>query len=1003
MSEKLYIALFSIHGLIRGKNLELGSDADTGGQVLYVLELANALARRDDVERVELFTRLIYDDNVDQDYRHPIEPISEKLRIVRIAAGPDEYISKEQLWDHLDVFIDNTAEYFHAQQRMPDVIHSHYADAGYVGSRLANQLGVPLIHTGHSLGRVKRHRLLASGLTADEIEQRYNMLYRIEAEETTLSIAERVITSTHQEIEEQYELYDHYLPEQMHVIPPGTNLEQFIPATGDELNDSFFKEMTGSLIEPTKPIILALSRPDKRKNIAALIDVYGASPELQDIANLVIIAGNRDDIEELDEGAQEVFRELLLLIDRYDLYGKVSMPKHHTRDQVSLIYRIAAATHGVFINPALTEPFGLTLIESAASGLPIVATEDGGPRDIIANCQNGYLIDPLSCLSMIDALKKLLTDSEDWQNCAQRGLTGVKQHYSWDAHAEGYVQMLQPILEKSEVLDRTAITRRKGVYRERAVVSDLDLNLIGDEHSLKELIAVLKQHRKTTKFIIATGRRFDSALRLMKRYKIPEPDMLITSSGSEIYYAPKFVADMAWHNHIDYHWSASKVKKILQDIDGLTLQPRTEQSRFKISYYYDASLAPDVETLNSLLHQHELSVHLQMAFGQYLDVLPQRVSKGMALRYLADRWQIPLERILVAGGSGSDEDMMRGNTHAAVVANRHNEELSQLTELDNVYFANKPYAAGILEAMEHYHFFDKQEDDAREAKRRLLLCTDMDRTIIPNGEQQEHELARKRFASFCSLPEVALIYVTGRHRELALEAIKTYHLPEPDFLITDVGTVIYKHHDDRWEPMNAWASLISENWHSDTPATIAELLADFVDLRLQEPEKQNIHKLSYYTPADSADGDLLEKVKACLDENGFQVNLVWSVDEKSSTGLLDILPQQADKLEAIKFLARQLGYEQKEVLFAGDSGNDISVLCSLLPAVLVANATESVKDRAIHISETEQSRDTLYVASGKNSDMNGNYTAGVLEGVAYFRPEFSDTLRNLGINTHQSM
>jgi len=84
-----------------------------------------------------------------------------------------------------------------------------------------------------------------------------------------------------------------------------------------------------------------------------------------------------------------------------------------------------------------------------------------------------------------------------------------------------------------------------------------------------------------------------------------------------------------------------------------------------------------------------------------------RASKGLALRYFAQQWNIPLERILVAGGSGADEDMMQGNTLAVVVANRHREELSQLYEPERIYFAEKPHALGIIEAIEHYDFFNK--------------------------------------------------------------------------------------------------------------------------------------------------------------------------------------------------------------------------------------------------------------------------------------------------------
>lgn len=709
-ADPLNIAIISIHGLIRGSHLELGRDADTGGQTLYVLELTQALARHPKVAHVDLITRRVVDADVADDYSEPVEVLSDKSRIIRVDAGPDGYIAKEQLWDHLDGFADNIIKFFHENGAIPSILHSHYADAGYVGASLSHQLGVPLIHTGHSLGRVKRRRLLASGLTTQEVEERYNMTRRIEAEETTLATAERVITSTFQEIEEQYELYDHYQPEQMRVLPPGTDLVKFTPPVGGELQSTLFNELTQHLKAPEKPIILALSRPDKRKNIVALIDAYGQSPELQTLANLVIIAGNRDDINDLEEGAQEVFHELLLAIDHYDIYSKVSMPKHHRREQVSLIYRIAAASGGLFVNPALTEPFGLTLIEAAASGLPIVATEDGGPQDIISNCQNGILIDPLQTSTISAALLKLLQDKHLWQQYVEHGLTGVRNHYSWDAHADSYITLAQPIIERSEILERQPIQRRKELYRDRAIISDLDQNLIGSEKSLQQLIEVLRQHRKSSKFAIATGRRFDSALRVMKKHNIPEPDILITSCGTEIYYAPKYSADIAWSKHIDHDWSPHKVRPLLAELPGLKLQPRTEQSRFKISYYIDPDIAPGIEEISSLLHQHEQSLHLNFAFGQYLDVMPQRASKGLALRYIADRWQIPLERIFVAGGSGADEDMMRGNTLAAVVANRHNEELSQLVDVERIFFASQPFAEGILEALAYYDFFNTCKD-----------------------------------------------------------------------------------------------------------------------------------------------------------------------------------------------------------------------------------------------------------------------------------------------------
>ena len=207
-------------------------------------------------------------------------------------------------------------------------------------------------------------------------------------------------------------------------------------------------------------------------------------------------------------------------------------------------------------------------------------------------------------------------------------------------------------------------------------------------------------------FGIATGRRMDSALKIMKQYNIPEPDVLITSTGTAIHYAPKLTEDTLWPRHIDRHWTPRQVHQILDGLPGLKLQPRIEQSKFKISYYIDTTLAPGLDEINKLLYQEEQTVNVILSFGQFLDILPIRASKGFALRYFADRWDIPLNRIVVAGGSGADEDMMRGNTLGVIVANRHEEELSQLDKIEQIYFAQKPYAGGILEALDYYDFFN---------------------------------------------------------------------------------------------------------------------------------------------------------------------------------------------------------------------------------------------------------------------------------------------------------
>ncbi|MGD2168102.1 MAG: HAD-IIB family hydrolase, partial [Gammaproteobacteria bacterium] len=654
-----YYLLISVHGLIRGHDLELGRDADTGGQTKYVVEFGRSLAAVARDAHVELVTRRIVDPAVSDDYAVRRESVSPNFDIVRIDCGPEEYIPKEKLWDYLDEFTDNLYTYLQEHERTPQIVHGHYADAGYVGVRLSNWLGVPLVHTGHSLGRDKRKRLIARGMSVQEIEQTYNIARRIDAEEFVLANADLVITSTQNEIREQYELYDYYDPSRMTVIPPGTDLTRFRPPAPEEAFP-FAASIDRFFAEPDKPLILALSRPDERKNILTLIESFGQSTELQEKANLLIVAGTREDIRDLDTGARSVLTNILLLIDSFDLYGKTAVPKHHSADDIPQIYRIAAKRHGVFVNPALTEPFGLTILEAAASGLPVVATENGGPVDIIGNCENGELVDPLDRTAIAAAILGLLNDGKRWREASASGIAGVARHYTWEAHAERYIEHTAKLREKYRPVLEIAKPVEVGRYRDRALFSDLDHSLVGDDTALRDFAKVIANNRRRLTFGIATGRRLDSALSFIRTHGIPVPDVLLTSLGTRIHYGPRLSEDSYWADHIDVDWSSDRVHRALADIEGLELQSKIDQSRFKVSFYYDAQTAPPVEDIVNHLRQLEITANVVLSFGQFIDVIPSRASKGQALRYVAHRLEIPLERILVAGGSGADEDMMRG-------------------------------------------------------------------------------------------------------------------------------------------------------------------------------------------------------------------------------------------------------------------------------------------------------------------------------------------------------
>lgn len=713
----LYILMISVHGLIRGHDLELGRDADTGGQTAYVVDLARALVRHRDVEQVDLLTRLVDDSSVSPDYAHAEENLGGGARILRLPCGPKRYMRKELLWPHLDQMVDQSLQLLRRQKRLPDLIHTHYADAGYVGRQLSLLLGIPQVHTGHSLGRSKRERLLAAGRKEQAIERQFNLMHRIAVEEDVLKHASLVVTSTRQEVEEQYGMYQNHDPHRSMVIPPGIDTSCFSPPGRRKVESKFRQEVDRFLSQPEKPMILSICRPESRKNLKGLVAAYGNDPRLQAAANLVILAGTRDDILELEEAQQRVLRDLLLDIDRYDLWGMVAFPKRHCREDIPDLYRLAVRRRGVFVNAALTEPFGLTLIEAAASGLPLVAPDDGGPKDIIGNCRNGLLVDTLDPQAIADGLDKALLDRQQWRKWSKQGVIGVKRHYSWDAHVAKYMKALRHLLRRERKRMRRQLayaqqTHSLPLRAQRILVSDIDNTLIGHKDGLNELLSWLGEHAGTVAFGIATGRPLESTIKVLKSWRVPMPSILVTSVGTEINYGPMLLPDVGWANHIRYLWRRDALLDALCNLPGIEMQTLENQREFKLSYNANPELMPSLAQIYRHLRNHNLHARLVYSHEAYLDVLPVRASKGHAIRYLAYKWGLPLKNFLVAGDSGNDEEMLVGDTLGVVVGN-HSAELETLRGLENIYFAQEVCARGVVEGLRHYGFDEggRAEDD----------------------------------------------------------------------------------------------------------------------------------------------------------------------------------------------------------------------------------------------------------------------------------------------------
>ncbi|NND97631.1 MAG: HAD-IIB family hydrolase [Pirellulaceae bacterium] len=703
-SDELKITLISLHGLIRGEHAELGRDADTGGQIKYVLELARELSQQSNVREVELLTRQVIDPKVDDDYAQLEEPICENAKIVRIPFGPKRYLRKESLWPYIEMFIDQTLAHF-KRHGLPDIIHGHYADAGFAGAQLARLLHIPFVFTGHSLGRVKRQRLSLGKTSAETLDKRYKFPVRIEAEEFALETAAMVVTSTNQEVQQQYELYDHYVPSRMEVIPPGVDLSSFSPVDADWKKPAIADDLARFLTDPDKPMILTMARPDERKNLEMLVRVFGNSRALQEQANLVLVMGTRDDLRELPKAQQAIINDIIYLIDRYDLYGKVAYPKNHLPAEVPDLYRLAASTGGVFVNPALTEPFGLTLLEAGATGLPIVATNDGGPRDIISNCRNGLLIDPLDADAIEHALLRTLTEKDQWQEWSTAGIDGTRKHYAWSNHATRYLRDLNDILDHSQ--SPVAINRplRRLPDFDRLIITDLDNTLTGDDDSLGEFVDLIRSNDNIG-FGVATGRRLDGALALIEKLGLPRPDLLDSGAGTRLHYGENLTPDGSWHKSIGYAWKPDEIRRVMETIPGCCPQTEEHQAQFKLSYQIDPDICPSVSSIKKSLREAGLRARVILSLGIYLDVIPVRGGSDFSMRHVLWKWGFAPERVLVAGDSENDVGMLLGRTLGVVVGN-HAPELERLRSRPRIYFAEASNAAGILEGIRYYNFLDK--------------------------------------------------------------------------------------------------------------------------------------------------------------------------------------------------------------------------------------------------------------------------------------------------------
>lgn len=258
-----------------------------------------------------------------------------------------------------------------------------------------------------------------------------------------------------------------------------------------------------------------------------------------------------------------------------------------------------------------------------------------------------------------------------------------------------------------------------------------------------------------------------------------------------------------------------------------------------------------------------------------------------------------------------------------------------------------------------------------------VLATDMDGTFIPLDGNEANRRDLQRLCTTIEQLSLELVYVTGRHFELVLDAIESHQLPTPQWLICDVGTSIYKSpHEERHELLESYHAHLSELVGTFKVADLAERFSAVGDLRLQEPEKQGPFKLSYYCDAGRLE-ELSGELSESLAEMSAPYRIIASVDPFTGDGLIDFLPRGVSKDYALRWWVDHTGRTDEAIVFAGDSGNDLAALTAGYRSIVVSNADDSVAEQVADAHRVAGWTDRLFRAQRPA-------TSGVLEGLEHF-------------------
>ncbi|MFH0882201.1 MAG: sucrose synthase [bacterium] len=480
------IVILSPHGFFAQENV-LGLP-DTGGQIVYILDQVRALEkemlRRAELNGLDIEPQIIVITRQIPESRgttcdQPRERIkgSKFASIVRVPfrdAGGNvvpHWISRFRVWPYLERFAaDVEMEIRGELGGRPDLLIGNYSDGNLVATLLSRRLGVTQCNIAHALEKTK---YLFSAMYWRENEEQYNFPCHYSADLISMNSADFVITSTYQEIAGnersigQYESYENFtmpgLFRVMHgvdifdpkfnIVSPGADPEVYFPYHQTERrNPEVTREMErvvfeeglagtrGHIEDPDKPLIFLISRMDVIKNVTGFMRWYAKHPRLKDLANVLVASGSVNPAESTDDEERSQIELMHRLIDEHGLDHRVRWIGRVTREVGGALYRYVADKRGVFVQPALFEAFGLTVIEAMASGLPTFATRFGGPLEIIEDQVSGFHIDPnqgeWSAERIAGFLEQCAADPDEWKRLSNGAIQRVDERYTWRLYAE---------------------------------------------------------------------------------------------------------------------------------------------------------------------------------------------------------------------------------------------------------------------------------------------------------------------------------------------------------------------------------------------------------------------------------------------------------------------------------------------------------------------------------------------------------------------------------------